>query len=269
MSGDHDIVDIPTDLLRAGRYQVRKGFVSEHDTILASDLSGSGDIINPISVVSSGDGYEVLAGERRWRAAVTAGKNTVPCRIFDYKPDSLAAASLGLKENLHRKSLNAVEEAELFLIFHQTFGLTHDAIAEKFLPGKSGRAHVSNRLRLLDLPDEVQSILRKETLTGKHGEKLLKVKEPARCVAFAKEAVSRRWTVKALDNAIKYYLSPTDRINMPEGFEVIEKRYSDSLGANVKITAGKAGYSVKIQNQTIEGLQRVLAMIDKAHQRGS
>ncbi len=255
---------VPVDLLMAGRYQSRQNFNSEDDASLVEQIKLSGEVFSPVWVVESGDSFEILAGERRWRCAKLAGLDSVPVIIFDIQPDSINAAGLGAIENLQRKGLNSIEEANLFQTLINEFGLTHQAVADTYLPGQRGRTVVSSRLRLLHLSTEIQKWILEAKLTGKHGEQLLRLSDLVRRKSFAREAIKRQWTVKALDNAITAHLDPALESPDLPSIRRLEKQYSSLLGVSVKIKTGRSGCTLTANTGNLEGLERVLSVISQS-----
>ncbi|MDA8646090.1 ParB/RepB/Spo0J family partition protein [Porticoccaceae bacterium] len=263
MSIDRSHREVPIDLLIAGRYQARKNFGSEEDDSLVEQIKQAGEVYNPIWVVVSGERFEIVAGERRWRCAKLAGIEKLPVIIFDTSPSSIDAAGLGAIENLQRRNLNAIEEARLFQTLIDHFNLTHQTIADRYLPGKKGRTVVSSRLRLLALSEEIQSWILTERLSGKHGEQLLRLDDLVKRKSFARECMKRNWTVKALENAISAYFDPNEPVPNTPALLRVEKKYSSILGTAVKIKSGRSGYNLMINADTPARLEQILSHFDK------
>lgn len=187
---------LPVDLIRPGRYQARRHFSQSALADLAQSVAESG-VVQPVVVRTLADGgYELLAGERRWRAAQMAGVHELPAVVRDDLSDA-EAAILGLIENLQRESLGPMETARGLESLCREHGLTHDAAAERI--GKS-RAYVSNHLRLLRLAPEVQAAIDDGELSLGHAKILAGIPEREQ-PAFARHAVRRRLSVRALENA--------------------------------------------------------------------
>ena len=254
---------VPVDLLIAGRYQAREGFGGEDDINLIEQLKVSGEVFTPIWVSEADDVFEILAGERRWRCAKLAGIESVPVIIFDIPPNSIDAAGLGAIENLQRKDLNSIEEAKLFQTLINDFGLTHQTVADSYLPGKKGRTVVSSRLRLLNLSSEIQKWILENKLSGKHGEQLLRLSDLVKRKAFAREAIKRKWNVKALDNAISAHLDPTLEVPDLPTLHHLEKKFSSILGVTVKIKTGRSGCTLMANAPTLDALEDVFEAFSK------
>lgn len=193
---DQPVRRLPVDLIQPGRYQARRHFSQGALADLAQSVAESG-VVQPVVVRTLADGgYELLAGERRWRAAQMAGVHELPAVIRDDLSDA-EAAILGLIENLQRESLGPMETARGLESLCREHGLTHDGAADRI--GKS-RAYVTNHLRLLRLAPEVQAWIDEGELSLGHA-KILAGIPPAEQAGFARHAIRRRLSVRALENA--------------------------------------------------------------------
>ena len=168
--------------IRANPGQPRKHFDDESLAELAESIARHG-VIQPILVRTSGDGYEIIAGERRWRAAQRAQVHSIPALIRDDSDST--AAEVALIENIQRQDLNAIEEAEGYKALIANHGHGQDAVAK--LVGKS-RSHVANLLRLLDLPETVREMLLRGDLSMGHARAIASHEEPERLAMR-----NRRW----------------------------------------------------------------------------
>jgi len=186
---------LPVDLIRPGAYQARRHFSQAALAELARSVAESG-VVQPVVVRTMGEGYELLAGERRWRAAQLAGLAELPAVVRDDLSES-EAAILGLIENLQRESLGPMETARGLESLCREHGLTHDGAAERI--GKS-RAYVTNYLRLLRLAPPVQAHIDDGELSLGHA-KILAGMPEADQIEFARHAVRRRLSVRALETA--------------------------------------------------------------------
>ena len=188
---------LPANLLQPGRYQPRTGMDPERLAELAESIKAQG-VIQPIVVRGiGGDRYEIIAGERRWRAAQQAGLVDVPVVVREV-PDQ-AAIAMALIENIQREDLNPLEEATALQRLIQEFDLTHQQAAEAV--GRS-RAAVSNLLRLLDLPEAVRTLLEKHRLEMGHARALITL-DPARATALALAAADGGWSVRELEERVR------------------------------------------------------------------
>jgi ParB family chromosome partitioning protein len=188
---------LPANRLQPGRYQPRTGMDPERLAELAESIKAQG-VIQPIVVRGiGGERYEIIAGERRWRAAQQAGLAEVPVVVREV-PDQ-AAIAMALIENIQREDLNPLEEATALQRLIQEFDLTHQQAAEAV--GRS-RAAVSNLLRLLDLPEAVRTLLEKHRLEMGHARALITL-DPARATALALAAADGGWSVRELEERVR------------------------------------------------------------------
>lgn len=188
-----NIRQIPIDRIRPGPQQARRHFDADALAELAASIAESG-VIQPVVLRSSADGYELLAGERRWRASQLARQEFIPALIRDDLSNDEARV-LGLVENLQRESLTITETAEGLHTLGERFGLTHDGIAARI--GKS-RVYVTNYLRILKLDQRVRRLLDEGRLSLGHA-KILAGLPPHLHIALAQEAVRLRLSVRALE----------------------------------------------------------------------
>ena len=190
---------IPVDLLKRGRYQPRLDMRPESLEELANSIRAQG-VVQPIVVrpIDGGAGYEIIAGERRWRAAQLAGLQEVPALVRDV-PDE-AAVAMALIENIQRENLNPMEEARALERLVEEFGMTHQQAAEAV--GRS-RAAVTNLLRLLDLDDQVKQMLERRELEMGHGRALLGLSEPAAQLAAARKVASAGLSVRETERLVR------------------------------------------------------------------
>jgi ParB family chromosome partitioning protein len=236
---------LPTAHLRAGKYQPRTSF--ENIEVLVDSVRQFG-LLQPIlvrPVSGEPDSYEIIAGERRWRAAQKAQLHEVPVVIRTL--DDLDALQLALVENLQRADLSAVDEAQGYRRLMQDFNQTHEEIAHTM--GKS-RPHVVNTLRLLDLPESIRDMIRNGEITAGHGRQLLTFPDPE---AMAARVVSEKLSVRDLEK-----LAAGERLKTATGgkkaaapsapksadTKALEKRIEEALGLKVSLTQGKGETTV-------------------------
>jgi len=196
--------EIPLDRLTPGRYQPRQDFDPIELSELARSIKSQG-VIQPILVAPFNDGFEIVAGERRWRGAIQAGLATIPAVIRELDDSDIAAITL--VENLQRKDLNIIEEAEGLQRLHQEFDMTHEEIAQH--TGKS-RSHVTNVLRLLGLEAPVLALLRQGALDMGHGRALLGA-APSDQTELANRIAQHSLTVRATEALVKVGRGSTER----------------------------------------------------------
>ena len=231
------LTELSVDQLRPGKYQPRTHMDPEAIASLSASIKSQG-LMSPLIVRSVGEGmWEIIAGERRFRAAKLAGLTKVPVIIREV-PDK-KALSLSLIENIQREGLNPIEEANGMSRLMREFDMTQDQVAEVL--GKS-RPAVANTLRLLKLTPEVQNLLMSEKIDMGHARALLPLKE-ADQIALANEVVAKGWSVRETERQVAALLSddkkkPAKTVHK-KGRDVIriEESLSDTLGAEVKLAS--------------------------------
>jgi len=248
---------LPIDLISRGRYQPRRDFNQQALEELASSIRNQG-LMQPIIVRPTGDGrFEIIAGERRWRAAQMAGLGDIQALVRDV-PDEDAVV-LALIENIQREDLNAIEEAVALQRLQQEFGLTHEQIAAAV--GKS-RTTVTNFMRLLGLVAEVRGHLEEGRLEMGHGRALLALPLEHQS-AVAREVVQKALSVRETEALVRRLLAPRPERTKKPGdnpdIRRLERELSDIVGAAVAIEhkAGGKGRLV-IDYGTLEQLDGIL-----------
>ena len=260
-SGDA-VNTLPVTALQPGKYQPRSRMDQEALNALAASIKAQG-IMQPILVRPVGDGkHEIIAGERRWRAARIAGLSSVPVLVRNV-PDQQALA-VALIENIQREDLNALEEATGIDRLIREFSLTHQAVADAV--GKS-RTTVTNLLRLLDLPPPVRDLLAQGQLEMGHARALL-VLPADQQLALAREAAAEGWSVREVERRVGAGLkkkTATGKRTARKDRDVarLEEEVSNRLGTTVQIKTGsKAGSgSVVIAYRTLEQLDALLSRL--------
>jgi len=233
------LMEIDIDRIKRGRYQPRQVFEPEALQGLADSISAQG-VVQPIVVRPEGDHFELVAGERRWRAAQLAGLQKIPAVIREL--DARATAAIALIENIQREDLNPLEEAQAFMRLIEEFDLTHQQVADSV--GRS-RAAVSNMLRLLDLAEPVKEQVNKGLLDMGHARALLALIRHDQ-IEVAKIVVNRGLSVRETEQLVKKTLATQDKgkaqvaVSDPD-VKRLETRISEKLGAGVKIKSGKKG----------------------------
>jgi ParB family chromosome partitioning protein len=188
---------VPVDQLRPNRYQPRTSFDSPALAELAASIEAQG-VVQPILVRRRNGGFTIIAGERRWRAAKRAGLKEVPVVVKDISND-LQMFEMALVENLQRADLNPIEEAEAYKRLLDDFGLTQEDVAARV--GK-GRSTITNALRLLVLPSEIQDLLRDGELTAGQVRPLLALDREDDQLRWARKAVKERLTARQMESAV-------------------------------------------------------------------
>lgn len=248
---------LPIDLLQRGKYQPRTEFDPVQLQELADSISAQG-IIQPIVVRPiSGNNYEILAGERRWRAAQLAGLQDVEVVINDV--DDRAAIAISLIENIQRENLNILDESEALQRLINEFEMTHQQAADAV--GRS-RAAVSNLLRLLELGQEAKESLRAGKIEMGHGRALLALNESQQSTMVNKVVVgglSVRATEAMVKRALKSGEEKKNTLVKDPDVERLEQDISEKLGAKVKIShSSKGDGKIVIQFSSLDELEGVL-----------
>lgn len=253
---------LAVDKIQRGRYQPRRDMDQQALEELASSIKSQG-VIQPIVVRPIDMGrYEIIAGERRWRAAQLAGLTDIPVTIRDV-PDE-AAIAMALIENIQREDLNPIEEAMALQRLMDEFELTQQKVAE--IVGKS-RTTVTNLLRLLKLTPETKRMLEYGDLEMGHARALLGLEQELQIKA-AKEVVSRGLSVRQTEDLVKQFQHPKPAPSKPAApapeLQSLEQRWRDTLGMKVKISqTDKGDGKLTINYDSVEQLSAILQRIDQ------
>ena len=252
-----EIVEIPLSLVATNPYQPRRAFDEAGLDELADSVKAKG-VLQPVLVRRLGDGgYELIAGERRWRAAKLAGLKKIPALV---RPATDAEAmEMALIENLQRKDLNPIEAARAYQRLMKEFGLTQEAVSRQL--GKD-RSSIANTVRLLSLQPEVQAWVEGEQLSSGHAKVLLSVSEPERQVQLWRRAVAERLSVRDLERLVQTSLR-MGRGRLPRKAQPndIEDRLKQRLGTQVRLIEGKTGGKIVIDYYSPVDLERILDLI--------
>ena len=252
------IKDIPIDLIRPGSQQARRFFDADALTELAESIRESG-VVQPIVLRTQVWGYELLAGERRWRAAQQAGLHEIPAIIRDDLSDTEAFV-VGLIENLQRESLSPMEAASGLKRLAEVFGLTHEQVGDRI--GKS-REYVSNYLRLVNLAPPVQTLVNEGHILLGHAKVLASLPLDVQ-MHWADQIIRHKLTVRALERKLKVARDRkiVFRPGKPSDWQVLERDLSDLLGCSAVVEADKKGRGeVRIKFHTLDELDGVLEKI--------
>ena len=243
------------------RDQPRKTFDPESLSSLADSIAANG-LIQPIIVRPSESSalYSIVAGERRWRAARMAGLSEVPVVIID--ADDRKAAEYALVENIQREDLNPIEEAEGLKSLIEDYNLTQEQAAKRV--GKS-RAAIANALRLLELPDEVISLVGHKSLSAGHARALLGLNDKTLIPDAAKTIVDHELSVRAAEELIKKLNSkPEPKKNDPVAdsyYSSLEQKLTESLGHKVRISRSKRRRSISISYKNSDELEELIRLL--------
>jgi ParB family transcriptional regulator, chromosome partitioning protein len=259
--------EIPVGDIHPNRKQPRSVFDEDDMAELIHSVREIG-VLQPIVVRTSteegGEPYELVMGERRWRAVQAAGLETIPAIVRDTTDDDLLRDAL--LENLHRSQLNPLEEAAAYQQLLEDFGTTHEQLADRI--GRS-RPQVSNTLRLLKLPPLVQRRVAASVISAGHARALLALPDAAAMERLAQKIVAEGMSVRATEEAVTLYQSPpaATKNNIPrpgarhERLDYLASSLSDRLDTNVKISLGARKGRVSIEFASVEDLNRIMDVL--------
>ena len=260
-------VQLPISQVEPGLNQPRKRFDQESLADLADSIREHG-IIQPLTVRRLSTGYyQIIAGERRWRAAKEAGLTEVPVVIIE--ADDRKVMELGLIENLQREDLNPMEEAEGYLVLLTDYGLTQEEVARRM--GKS-RPAIANALRLTSLPPAVREKLADGTLSAGHGRAILMVEGEQTQIAFADWITDQGLSVRQAEAAAKHFtLEPKVKKEKPAHehqmyIDQAQQQLASHLGRKVKITAGKKKGRIELEYYNVDDLNNLLEQLGQLPQ---
>jgi ParB family chromosome partitioning protein len=262
-AADEELRQLPTELIAPNPRQPRRDFDEESIVALADSIRARG-VLQPVIVRPIvGGTYELIAGERRWRAASLAGLETVPALVRRH--DDAASLEVALIENMAREDLNPVEEARACAALTEELGLTREEVGKRV--GRS-RVAVSNLVRLLDLPDEALDLIAAGDLSEGHGRALLMAPDNDERRRLARHAVEGGWSVRELEARARGDRPATSRAirsrraaplhpDQEDAIVQINDSLGSALGRDVEVTATAAGYRAHL---TFDSLDEALAL---------
>lgn len=254
---------LPLQKIEPNRLQPRKNFDEEELSALADSIRQHG-VIQPLTVRLLDTGYyQIIAGERRWRAARLAGLREVPVVVIE--ADDKKAMELALIENLQRSDLTPIEEARGYQQLIGEYGLTQEQVADRV---SKSRPAVANAMRLLSLPEELVSLVEEGKLTAGHARALLSLKDTRQQLAVAQKIINLQLSVRQTEAMCKK-LSKAVKAPEPKPVEVdylaeCEKTLSRRLGRGVKIVSGKRKGKIELEYYGQEDLQRLYEALARA-----
>ncbi len=251
--------DVPIDEIEANRFQPRERFEEASLMALADSIRELG-VLQPVLVRESDAGYELIAGERRWRAAKRAGLTTIPALVRT--ADDLASLEQAVVENLHRADLNPLEEAAAYQQLLEDFELTQTTLATRV--GKS-RSAISNLLRLFQLPGSIQKLVMDGRLAEGHARALLGTPDRQQQERLAQRAVRQGLSVREVEEAVRALdgedggapPAPKPAALRPPGLLELENLLSDHLATKVTVTMGTRRGRVQIDFADLSDLERI------------
>ncbi len=239
--------------------QPRRDFDEKSLEELSLSIKNRG-VITPITIRENGKNYEIIAGERRWRAAKKANLKSIPSYIINLK-SNVEMMEVALIENIQREDLNAIEEAEAYAILNSDYDFSHDDIAKAI--GKK-RTTISNSLRLLKLPPEIRKSIRSGKISAGHGRAILQKKTVSAMQIFWKKIIRESLSVRAAEVLVK----PSSRIKKIRKVKVkkgpiraIENQLVEIFGTKVKLKPSQVGGAIEITYFSDEDLERIIDLL--------
>lgn len=255
-----EIIYIHSEQIKPNPFQPREDFDQQNIEELAQSIKEKG-VIQPLLVRHKGDSYELIAGERRLRAAKYMGLNEIPVIVRDVSDqDSL---ELALIENIQREGLNPIEEAHAYQHLMDKFQVTQEKISEVL--GKA-RVTITNTLRLLKLPHEIQQEMKKGRISFAHGRSLIEIDDTNQQRRLAQDIITKGLSVRELENLIKSVRPKSIKRNIGQGqreplVAILEEQLQHVLATKVRISKRKKRGHINIEFYSPEDLQRIVNVI--------
>ncbi len=257
------VLEIQLEEIKPNKNQPRRDFDEEKLEALTSSIKEHG-VIQPIVVTKTIFGYEIVAGERRFRAAKRAGLKTIPAVVRDYS--AAQSAEIALVENLQREDLNPIEEGEGYMSLIRDFDMTQEMVSAAV--GKS-RSAVANAVRILSLPPAVKKMVEERTITGGHAKAILSVSGAKERTEFAEYIVSHRLSVRQAESLSRvwgkrYEEKPEHpKSDREVELEAIGRRLSERFGTKVHFSGGEKKGKIEIEYYGSDDLERILSLISE------
>jgi len=239
--------------------QPRHDFNNKSLDELSNSIKEKG-LITPITIRELDKGYEIVAGERRWRASKLAKLKSIPAYVLNINSDA-EMMEVALIENIQREDLNPIEEAEGYAVLNSKYNLSHDDIAKTI--GKK-RTTVSNALRLLNLPPEIRKSIRTRQITAGHGRAILQKKSISAMKAIWKKIINESLSVRSAEKLVKPKIKnkKINKIIIPKGpVRAIENQLIEIFGTKVKLRPAQIGGSIEIVYFSDDDLERIIDLL--------
>jgi ParB family chromosome partitioning protein len=251
--------ELPIDMIFPNPNQPRTDMDADGIEELADSIQKVG-MLQPVMVRPYGEGYQIIAGERRWRAAKAAGLEKVPVRVMS--TSETESLELALIENLQRQDLNAIEEARGYRRLLTEYQMTQAELADKV---SKSRSAITNTLRLLDLPDEVQDMIGSSKLTAGHSRAVLAVPDEALRVRLAQKIVDEGLSVREAENMARLFAAGQTerepRPAAPKSFKIVARKLRRMLGTNVRVRLTPKKGRIEIDFTGEEDLGRIFGLL--------
>lgn len=257
-----DVATLPVEMISPNPDQPRTDIDDDAIAELSDSISKSG-LLQPILVRPLGEGYQIIAGERRWRASRLAGLTEVPVRVLAV--GDTESLELALIENLQREDLNPIEEARGYKRLLTGHQMTQAELADKV---SKSRSTITNSLRLLDLPEEIQELVYQGALTPGHARAVLSMPDEDGRRKLAEKIIAGGLSVREAENLARLLAAGqserTPRPPAPKSFKVVARQLRRLLGTNVRVRQTKDKGKIEIDFQTEEELERIFRALTEA-----
>ncbi|HOE56372.1 MAG TPA: ParB/RepB/Spo0J family partition protein [Bacillota bacterium] len=257
----NSIIEIKITDIEANEMQPRKAFDDSTLAELSESIKEHG-VVQPIIVRRSGNSYQIVAGERRWRASRMAGEKTIPAIVKECS--NLEVMELALIENLQREDLNAIEEAMAYKALIEEYNMTQEEISRKI--GKS-RPVIANHLRLLQLPQEIKDMIAEGKITQGHARALLAIAGEKRQLEVAERIITGQLNVRQVEKLAKETKPKKKKEKQLNNYQIeidqLEERLKTALGTKVKIYHNNNRGIIEIEYYSNEEFDRILELLEK------
>lgn len=261
-----EVTELPIDLIAPNPEQPRTDLDETAISELADSITRVG-LLQPIIVRPLGEGYQIIAGERRWRACRQAGLERVPVRVLAKSEGE--SLELALIENLQREDLNAIEEARGYRKLLSGHQMTQAELADKV---SKSRSTITNALRLLDLPDEVQDMVYAGKISAGHARAVLSVPDEGARIRLAGKIIEVGLSVREAENLARLYAAGqtehAPRPVTPKAYKVVARSLRRLLGTNVRVRQGKDRAKIEIEFRSEEELERIYKILTEGESAG-
>lgn len=257
-----DFSEIKIHEIKPNPNQPRTDFSEEKIGELMRSIEKDG-LLQPILVRPEGSGYEIIAGERRWQACKRLGFKTIAAKTVI--ANDVEAQEIALVENLQRDNLNAIEEARGYQRLIELKGCKQKEVADAV---SKNQATISNALRLLSLPEEVQDLMFDGLLTSGHGRAILSVPEEEGRIRLAKKIVEESLSVREAEALARLYgtqgIERTKRLPSPRSFKIVARKLRQQLETNVRVKSVRGKNRIEIEFKDEEDLERIFSLLNEA-----